>query len=149
MQKHVVTPESDEQVYPSVVVVITRADPLAPARQCDVSLLRHIGEGSIAIVVVEVASGLLVLRKALQSSSVDQEDVWPPVVVVVEERSTAAGSFDDVFLRTLAAILCPGCQSGASSDVNKMDIGRSRSRPRLGHGGQDCEQKASKDGSCD
>ena len=121
MQEHVVAPKSNVQVHPPVVVVITRADALAPTGYSDASFLCHICEGPIAIVVIQVAGGLLVLLKALQSSSVDQKDVRPSVIVVIEERRTAAGGFDDIFFRFLSAVLRLDPQSGTSSNILKMD----------------------------
>src|SRR5205814_10260798 len=95
MQEHVVAPKSNVQVHPPVVVVITRADALAPTGYSDASCLCHICEGHIAIVVIQVAGGLSVLRTAQQSRYDDQKGVRQSVIVVIEQLRTAGGGFAD------------------------------------------------------
>ena len=85
----------DEEVFKAIVVVVSNAHPGAPARIEQPRLRSHIFECPIAIVVVETvarAGG-----NTLQLAPADDEDVHPPIVVVIEEGASTAHRLDDVF----------------------------------------------------
>src|SRR5580704_15290356 len=87
----------DVEVFPSVIVVIAHADALAPSCRRETCLGSYIGESSVVVVVVEMVGRGFSVGKSFESCSVDEEDVGPSVVVVVEDGNASAGSFDDVF----------------------------------------------------
>ena len=53
-------------------------------------LLRDVGKRAVAVVVKEIARRLTVADFRVEAAAVDEEDVEPAVVVVVEERDAAA-----------------------------------------------------------
>jgi hypothetical protein len=61
------------------------------------------------------------IAKACQPGAVDQEDILPAIIVVIQKRHAGAVRLDDVLLRCLAA----GCEThpeaGLLCDINKGD----------------------------
>jgi len=66
-------------------------------------LNRHIRESAVVIVVIKLAGVALLGLQIFESRSVDQEDVHPAVIVIVENRDTTAHRFHDVVLLRAAA----------------------------------------------
>ena len=57
------------QIFPTIVIVIARADPLAPSRGQQASLCGDIREGGIMIVVIQVVGGSLFGGKPFERGS--------------------------------------------------------------------------------
>ena len=79
----------DKEVEIAVVVVVADADSLSPAMPDQPSLLGDVGKGSVSIVLIEVVGRLQALGKIFYSPAIDDEDVEPAIVVVVEESDSA------------------------------------------------------------
>ena len=101
--QHVLAEVGDEQVVVAVVVVIADADALSPPRVLKTRLQGDVGESPVAIVLEEVIERLLAGWKAFESSSVDEEDVEPAIVVIVVKGDAAACGFEQVFVLVFAA----------------------------------------------
>jgi hypothetical protein len=93
------------QILEAVVIVIADADALAPAAVREAGFLGDIGKRAVVIVAVEMIGGsvLYVYGRAFELCTVDDEDVGPTVVVVIEDGDAGAGGFDDVLLCVAAA----------------------------------------------
>src|SRR6202030_4523827 len=85
------------EVFPAVVVVVSYANPLSPAGCGETSLHCDISKGSIVIIAIEVIARRRSSGKGVQAGSIDQENVWPAVVVIIEDRHPGSGGLDDVF----------------------------------------------------
>src|SRR5206468_2606287 len=81
----------DEQIFPAVIVVVPDADALAPSGGSQPRFHGDIGKSTVVIVAKKVIGGFLALRKSFQSSAVDDENIGPAVVVVIEDGDTGAG----------------------------------------------------------
>ena len=92
----------------SVAVVVTHGNTLPVAAGGDAGLLGDVGESSVSIVAIErIAQGRIgIVEVAL--AAVDEIDVHPSVVVVVEKGAACAGGFRQIFLRRLAGGVHPG-----------------------------------------
>ena len=89
----------DEQVFPSIVVVIADAYALTPA--CGVSEsgnFGHVGERAVVIVAVEMIGWGIIRWKSFQRRSVHQENVRPAIVIVVKDCHPGSGGLEDVLL---------------------------------------------------
>ena len=99
VKKNVVSPEATEQVVPSIVVVVSNADAGLPAGAGKSGFVGYVGEGSVAVVLVQMRPGGLPGRPVFaEARSIGQINIEPAVVVVIEERDPAALGFDDVAL---------------------------------------------------
>jgi hypothetical protein len=87
----------DVQLLETVIVVVTDADALAPAGMGQAGFFSDIGKRAVVVVVVEMIGRSLLYGGVFEFRAVDDEDVGPAVVVVVEDRDAGAGGFDDVF----------------------------------------------------
>src|ERR1700733_8441598 len=97
----------DQEIIAAIVVVVAHAAGLAPASSVLQSRTdRHIGEGSIAIVLEETTVRFLALRKTLQPPAIDQKEIDPAIVIVVVEGQATASSFKEVFIGEFAAVDC-------------------------------------------
>ena len=114
---------SDVKIFPPVVVVIADANPLPPARRAQTSLDRDIGKRPVMIVAIEMVGRSFPLGKTLESRAVDDEDVGPSVVVVIEDGNPGARRFNDVLLRILAAKHVHHRQSGFLGDIREIGDG--------------------------
>ena len=103
MIENVLSEVGDEQIVPPVVIIITNTTSLAPPGASDASFQGYVGKGAIAVVAEKMRSRLAACGKALESGSVDQEDVEPAVIVVIVESNTASRGFEQVFVLVLAA----------------------------------------------
>src|ERR1019366_1414504 len=77
-----------EQILETVVVIITDRHGRCPSCRTQTRFLGNVSEGAIAVVAVEAACRSL--RNTAQSVAVQNENVHPTVVVVVEEGTAAA-----------------------------------------------------------
>ena len=80
-----------EQVFVSIIVIVSDAHALAPAGMQQAGLRGDVGECAIAIVLEQMGRGSLAGGKTFQTRTVDQENIEPAVVVVIVERNAAAG----------------------------------------------------------
>ena len=78
-----------------------------------------VGERAVAIVVEQIARRTRVARLRIEAAAVHEEDVEPAVVVVVEERGTAAHFLEDELLVGRTA----GDVDGARESRRGGDVG--------------------------
>ena len=107
---------SDVQVGPSVVVVVPHRDPETPALIRDTGSVRDIREGAIVIVVQQHRPwSRLATLQGRKRRAVHKIDIEPPIPVIVEERNTGAGCFQDRALfrssRLMVKLVYPGCMT--------------------------------------
>src|SRR6202035_333382 len=96
---------------------------------CQSGMRRYIGKRPVMVVVVEVPGRSFVFGKSLYRRAVGKENVWPPVIVIVENDGAVAGGFDDEFFVSIAAVYVERTQSGLLSDVLEVNFSRLDSRP--------------------
>ena len=109
----------DVEVVPSVVVVVADADALAPSGRGKAGFGGDVGESAVVIVAVKVVGGSLSGGKAFELRAVDDKDVGPSVIVVVEDGDAGAGGLDDVFLCIHAAEDVLRGEAGFFGDVGE------------------------------
>src|SRR5439155_10890622 len=114
----ILAPVGDEQILETVVIVISDAHSLAPARAAKARPCRNIRERPVAVVVVEVVSWLAAFGETLQSGRIDSEYIRPPVVVVVEEGDPATRCLNDPALPVFLATNADRIQARVSSDID-------------------------------
>ena len=129
--QNVLAEVGDEQIVPSVVVVVADANTLSPARVRDSGLRSDVGESAIAIVLEKMRSRLAARGKAFQARAVHQKNVEPSIVVVVVEGNAATGGFEQVFVLVLAAENGLRVQSRFATDVDKANAEISARRSRF------------------
>src|SRR5260370_34501176 len=78
------------KVFPAVIVVVADGGAKSPTAMREARLGRHIGESAVVVIVVELAGVALLCSQILERGAVHQEDVHPPVVVVIKNRDSAA-----------------------------------------------------------
>ena len=88
----------DIEIDPAVVVIVGRAGSHAKARWTEARPIRHIGECPVLVVSIEP-----VLRCGRdicihEGTAVDEKDVLPPIVVVVEDQASATHRFGHVLV---------------------------------------------------
>jgi hypothetical protein len=126
--KDILAVVSDVQILETIVVIVADTGALAPASVREAGFLSDIGEGAVVVVAVEMICGSFVCSEAaVELCAVDDEDIGPAVVIVVEDRDASAGGFDDVFFRGDAAEGVGHCEAGSFCDVYEI-------RERLGSG---------------
>ena len=127
-------PEATEQVIPSIIVVVADTDPRLPAGTRQAGFCGHIGEGSVAIVLIEMGGGRLTCGPlGVKSRAVGQVDIEPAVVIIVEEGNPAAFRLNDVLLMVGRTPDIGSFQSGLPGHVDEDDgrSVRSMSTPRV------------------
>src|SRR5207249_3235191 len=99
-----IAPVADEQIVPAVVVVIAGADALSPSCPGNARGRGHVCERSIAVILEQPADRRLARRPPrLKTRPVDEKDIQPAIVIVVEEGASAAGGFEQEPVLSLAA----------------------------------------------
>src|SRR5208282_1539631 len=122
--KNVAAELRDTEVGESVAVVITDGDAHAVSAACHSSLFRYVGEGAVAIVPVERIAERARRRIKICLAAVDQIDVHPAVVVVVEEGTPGAARFRQVLFGGLAGGVNP--RDAAAGRRNLLEGGLRR-----------------------
>ena len=113
----------DVEIFAAVVVVVADADALAPAGVQQAGFLGDVGERAVVIVVVEMVrwrASFCARDGVIELRAVDDENVGPAVVVVVEDGDAGAGGFDDVFFGGDAAKGVGHCEAGFFGDVGEV-----------------------------
>src|SRR5256885_12095683 len=80
----------------------------------------YIRKGSVMIIAIKMVSGTLAGRKSFQRCTVDEENVRPAVVVVIEYRDTGAGGFNNVFLGVHSPEHVRHRESSLLGDIRKV-----------------------------
>ena len=80
----VAAPISDEEIIVAIIVVVSDTAALAPSGGGQARLLGDVGKCTVAIVMKQVAGGILFPHGRVKTRSVHQENVEPAIVVVVE-----------------------------------------------------------------
>jgi hypothetical protein len=75
------------------------------------------------IVAIEVIARRGTGRQSVKSCSIDQKNVGPAVVIVIEDRDAGAGSLDDVFLCFDAAEDVLHGESGFLGNIGEVGDG--------------------------
>src|ERR1700693_5817546 len=76
------------------------------------------------VVVIQVPGRCFVFvsGESLYRRTVGQEDVWPSVVIVIEDDGAIAGGFDYKFLVSVAAVYVERAQSRLRRDVFEVNF---------------------------
>src|SRR5229473_2115176 len=115
-----------KNILESVVVVVADANAGRPAGCLQASLLRDVGERSVAIVLVQAIGGTRLIAR--QAGTRQQENIHPTVVVVVDESTTTTGRFQNIFLAVHAAIDHGSLQPRGRCHILEMSIERTSRR---------------------
>ena len=98
----------DVQIRKAVAIVVANRHAHAVAAGRHAGLCGDVGEGAVTIVAIERVAQGRIRSEEIALAAVDQVDVHPPVVVVVEESASRAGSLRQESLRRLPVHMCPG-----------------------------------------
>src|SRR4029077_19844774 len=112
----------DEEIVEAVVIVV--ADGYAHAEEFDVEtgFVGDVGEGAVVIVVVELGRGMFG-GLARPVGAVDEEDVGPAIVVVIDESDTGAHGFGKIFFAE-GGVVVEEVDAGLLSDVAEGNGGQ-------------------------
>src|SRR5580692_9363885 len=110
----------DVEIFEAVVIVVADTHALSPTGVQKAGFLGDVGKGAVVIVVVEVAGLLVGAGKRIESGAIDDENVGPAVIVIIKNRDTGAGGFDDVLFCVFAAEDYWGGEAGFSRDVGEV-----------------------------
>src|SRR5947208_1779654 len=81
---------------------------LAVSSTCHSSFVSYIREGSVTIVSVERIPQRRIGIVEITLTTIDQIDVHPAIIVIVQERATGPGGFRQVVFRRFARCVLPG-----------------------------------------
>ena len=125
------TQASEIDVRESVVVVIREGDPHSPPWLfgLETRLRRDIFECPISFVTIERRTGILTLPESFQCRSLNQQDVYPTIIVKVEGADTASLGFENVpFLQSISIEVRKGDPRRGSNVGELRDWGSVRGR---------------------
>ncbi len=110
----------DEDIGPAVVVVIAHDRAEAPAIVRNACFGGDIGEGAVVIVAEEGGMRRRCFPgERIPCAAIDEIDIKPAVIVVVEQSDSGADRLEDERLRRAAHHMVKGAESGFCSDVLK------------------------------
>src|SRR5208283_3704339 len=88
----------------------------------DSGLGGDVGERAVSIIAKQVRGRFGAWGKALESRAIYQKNIEPPIVVVIVERNTAAGGFEQILVLVPASEDGFRIQPGLTGDVEKADV---------------------------
>ncbi len=100
--ENVLSPVGDEEIEVAVIVVIAHAHARSPFRARQARLCCDVCKRAVAIVVVQTVR--CAFRCFFKPPSVQDEEIGPSVVVIIDPRQSAADGFQDVLLGVDAAV---------------------------------------------
>src|SRR5262249_620744 len=107
-------------VRPTVVVVISHGHAKSPSFICHTGLVRYIGECSIMIVVKEHRTRrALFAKKRRNSRTIQNVDVEPAVIVVIEQRHTRTRRFNNRRFFRAAGLVFEFREPGLLRDIRE------------------------------
>ena len=121
MKKLILGHIGEEDVRPSIVVVVSDGDSHAVALALHARLLRDIGEGAVAVVVeqpIPIFGRFLSQRR--DGRAVDEINVQIAVVIVIEQGHAGQHRFGQVLVRRWATVGCEA-QAGTVRDFFECD----------------------------
>ena len=109
----------------TVIVIISDTHALAPSCARQPGFDGDIGKCAVSIVFVEPADRLGAFGiGCIETRSIHEEDVEPAVVVIVEKRNAAAGSFEQILVTSLGPEDRLRMQAGFSSHIYELNAKR-------------------------
>lgn len=121
--KDVFSVVGDVEIFPAIIVIIADADSLPPTGVGQAGFARDLGESAVVIVMVEMTGREVAGGRRIESGAVNDEDVRPAIVVIVEDGDAGPGSLDDVFLGVHAAKDFRGRETCFFGDIGEMSDG--------------------------
>ena len=109
----------DKEVIVAIVIVIADSHAHAVQLHVQTSFVGHIGERAIVIVVIELECRVLA-NVAGPAHAVDEENVGPAVVVVIDEGDARAHRFREIFFAE-GAVVVDEMDSGLLGDVAELN----------------------------
>src|ERR1043166_1528524 len=120
-----IAPVRHKEVVITVVIVVADATTLTPAGARKTRGEGYVSECPVPIVLVKAAGWFVAFaRLRLEARAVDQEDVQPSVVVVIEKRNPAARCLQEEPVLLLASEDRFGMQPRFARDVNELHAKR-------------------------
>src|SRR6266403_2605552 len=95
----------DENVVEAVVIVITDGHAQTIHRNAEARFAGHVGERAVVIVVIKLRGGGAALRMADPVLAINEQNIGPAVVVIIDERATGAHGFGQPLLAEGAVIV--------------------------------------------
>src|SRR5262249_14630468 len=99
----------------------------------DSGFVGHVGERAVAVVAIESVLDRSFRRKEVRRAAVDEVNVEPPIIVVIEEQPAAAAGFGQMTRLRTSIVVRPGYTAGLRH-VRKGHGLRRRSVLRLWNG---------------
>src|SRR4029077_3003606 len=115
----------DVEVGETIAVIVADGDSLPEAACAHAGFLSYISESSVAIVVVERVAEGRSGREEIAGTTIDEVQVHPAVVVVVEECAARARRLGEILFGRFAGDVLPGDATGGRKDLLER-IGRLR-----------------------
>ena len=92
----------------AVPVIITNGDSHAVTSAAHAGLFGDLREGSVAIIVIEGIPKRRIWREEITTAAIDEIDIHPAVVVVVEKSAAGAGRLGKVVIGRPSVVMLPG-----------------------------------------
>jgi hypothetical protein len=110
----------DEEIVVAIVVVVADSDAKSVHGDGEAGLLCDVSEGAVVVVAVERGRGDAA-GMAWPPGTVDEEDVLPAVVVVVDEGDAGTEGFRKILFAE-SAVVVDEMDAGGSGDIDEMDV---------------------------
>ena len=109
----------DVDIVVSIVIVVGYCTSEAVHFHCKSSLPRHVGKCAVLIIMIERREGVagLVSRPI---HGIDQQNILPAVVVIVENTNAAAHGFRKIFLSESATVVFE-VDTGLRGHIDELD----------------------------
>jgi len=115
---------TDEEIFESIIVVITNTNPLSPTGARETCSDRDIGKRAVAIVLKQMAGWLFRFGKSFEMLAIHEEDVEPSIVVVVVKCDSAAGCLEKIFVLLHSTENGLGVQTCLASNIDERNTER-------------------------
>src|SRR5581483_5229756 len=111
-----------EQVVKAVIVKIAHGDAGSPTAAGQPCFPGHVAESAVAIILIKpvVCAGGF----AIDAAAAEQEDVGPPILIVVDESRATADRLENVLFAVCAAEDDRRAQPCGGGDVGKSRVER-------------------------
>ncbi len=119
MEKMIGPDGGDVNIYIAVVVIVADSAAQSVHFYREAGLPRHIGKRAVLIVVIERGEGFAGLM-SWPVHGIDQKNVLPPVIVVIEKAHAAAHRFREILFSEGSAVVFE-VNASLGGDIGELD----------------------------
>ena len=120
----------DQEIGPTVVVIIADTGALTPSRLCQARISGDVPEAAFTFIVKKGGRAIGRPAGGVEPCSADEKDIVPSVAIIVENRDSVPGGLQDQVFACETAINVSDGQARGTGNVLEMTFKQGKAESR-------------------